>query len=178
MTEMACNEPGVMERENQFAGQLWKCSTIAFHDNQLVLSDGTDQNLLRFTPTVPPQPRFTLQGTKWGLSLFEESDDIAVSVEQVMAGAVPWIQIDGDRLTGSGGVNQVGGKVKVGKEGAVAFSHLASTQMAGPAGAMTQEQRFFSWLEASVRFELIEDRLRLANDDGTRVLIFTGSNAE
>ncbi|MGI9244899.1 MAG: META domain-containing protein [Verrucomicrobiales bacterium] len=58
MTEMG-SKPAVMKQETSFIGRLDKITTYAFDGEDLVLSDGTPENVLRFRAAVgaPVKPK-------------------------------------------------------------------------------------------------------------------------
>lgn len=73
------------------------------------------------------------------------------------------LTLEDGQASGAGGVNTFRGTYESPADGELSFSPLASTRMAGPEAAMTQEAAFLKALEATERFELDGDRLVLGN---------------
>jgi heat shock protein HslJ len=73
------------------------------------------------------------------------------------------LTLEDGQASGAGGVNTFRGTYESPADGELSFSPLASTRMAGPEAAMTQEAAFLKALEETERFELDGDRLVLGN---------------
>lgn len=73
------------------------------------------------------------------------------------------LTLEDGQASGAGGVNTFRGTYESPADGELTFSPLASTRMAGPEAAMTQEAAFLKALEATARFEMDGDRLVLGN---------------
>ena len=71
------------------------------------------------------------------------------------------LTLEDGKASGAGGVNTFRGTYESPADGELSFSPLASTRMAGPEAAMTQEAAFLKALDETARFELDGDRLVL-----------------
>ncbi len=106
-----------------------------------------------------------LEGTWFPVSLVRAGDlspaDRSVATELTLAAG---------RATGSGGVNRFRTTFAATGQCGISFGPVASTRMAGPDNAMTQESEFLAALTAATRFEITEGHLVLSDvDDNTLV---------
>jgi heat shock protein HslJ len=74
------------------------------------------------------------------------------------------------RVTGTTGVNRVVGRYEV-ADGTLAVLDAATTRMAGPPGAMEQEQRLLALLDAPRAFVVDGDRLELGDGETAALLV-------
>lgn len=113
-------------------------------------------------PTYPAD----LDGTWFPASFAGARDltpaDPAVDTELTLASG---------RATGSGGVNRFRTTFAATGQGGISFGPVASTRMAGPDSAMTQESEFFAALERARRFEITEGNLVLSDVDANTLVV-------
>ena len=105
----------------------------------------------------------SLDGT-WVLQSFGDSDEADPTVVSELTLA------DGD-ANGSAGVNTFQGTYDAGDDGALTFSPLASTMMAGPDNAMAQEMQFLAALDKTESFALDGDNLVLSDGSDTTLAV-------
>ena len=118
------------------------------------------------TDTPPPVPDVSLTDTYWKL-LEVVGQPVAVA-EQMRE---PQLVLNGQdgRFAGSGGVNRLmGGYTLDGSS--LTFSQVASTMMAGPPGAMQQEQAIVAALGRVRGFTITGDQLTLVDESGQPVV--------
>ncbi len=108
----------------------------------------------------------SLTDTYWKLL---DVDGAAVTVAEQMR--EPHLVLHGEdgRLAGSGGVNRLMGGYTV-DGGAVSFTQVATTMMAGPPEAMQQEQVILGALGRVRGFRVAGDRLTLVDEAARPVL--------
>ena len=101
-TEKACLDQAVMKQESTYFSLLNKVSHFDFDGSDLILSDGTDNNRLRFTPSKPKNAK-TLIHTRWIFTGFEnEEKDTGTEQEwKFLRGLETMVgfEIDGRTLT-------------------------------------------------------------------------------
>jgi heat shock protein HslJ len=74
------------------------------------------------------------------------------------------------RVSGSATVNNYGGPYTTGPGNTIEIGSLVSTQMAGPADAMAQEQAYMAALQKAATFKVTAESLTLLDDKG-KVLV-------
>lgn len=111
-------------------------------------------------------PDVSLTDTYWKLL---DVDGRHVEVTDVIR--EPQLVLNGQdgRFAGSGGVNRLMGGYTL-QGGALSFSQVASTMMAGPPEAMRQEQAIVAALGKVRGFDVVGDRLTLVDESGTTLL--------
>jgi len=89
-------------------------------------------------------------------------------VDGSMVDRAPFVQFEdgGRRLSGSGGVNRIGGPAQVGPTGVVELGPMVATRMAGSPESMDLERRFLRALERTRRLVLTGDALELFGGEG------------
>ena len=162
MTEMGCD---LWQQESDFIAVLTKANHFEVESDNLVLSDGTKANMLRFVPYQPNH--LPLQGTRWTVTHFTESDETTASATMVTSDPEVWLQINGDKVTGSGGCNQFHGGVKLADDGTIQFQPIASTRKACNEKVNQQEFKFFELLPQMTKYTINESTLTFSNADGT-----------
>ncbi|MGW1341971.1 META domain-containing protein [Kribbella sp. NPDC002412] len=164
-TAMGCDEP--RHRQDGWLSKIltsdpaWKLEG----DRLILTSGGTTISL---TDRETAEPDLALDGTKWSLETVISNDTAAhqAGSEKV------WITINGERVTGSTGCNELQGKVAQ-ATGKLTFGELATTRRACPGDAGKLEQTLLSGLKGDVSYEIDSNRLKLrAAGNG---LDFTGA---
>lgn len=117
-------------------------------------------------PAGPPVAEASLTETYWKLL---EVSGAPVEVAEAMREPSLVLGADG-RFAGSGGVNRLMGGYTAGAPGALSFSQVATTLMAGPPAAMAQEQAIVAALGAVTGYRIGGDRLTLLDATGAPVL--------
>ncbi|MFG1815555.1 META domain-containing protein [Kribbella sp. NPDC049174] len=133
-------------------------------DRLTVTSGGTTISL---TDRRTAEPDLALDGTKWSLEtvISGETASHQAGSEKV------WITLNGDRVTGSTGCNELQGKVARGT-GTLTFGEIATTRRACPGDAGKLEQTLLTNLKGDVSYEIDSNRLKLRA--GSNGLDFTG----
>ncbi|MEI8408345.1 MULTISPECIES: META domain-containing protein [unclassified Kribbella] len=133
-------------------------------DKLTVTSGGTTISL---TDRQTAEPDLALDGTKWSLETV-----ISGEVASHQAGSEKvWITLNGDRVTGSTGCNDLQGKVAR-DTGKLSFGEIATTRRACPGDAGKLEQTLLTTLKGDLTYEIDSNRLKLrASSNG---LDFTG----
>jgi heat shock protein HslJ len=93
----------------------------------------------------------------WIVARYRRDDDL---VEPSATGQRPTVEIDGDRLSGTMGVNRLTGRLVDGVPG----HPLAVTRMAGPPEAMRQEHRLLALIEETDHMEADSGGMRMSGD--------------
>jgi heat shock protein HslJ len=153
---------------------LWaKINRYALDGGELVLSDGTDKNQLRFVRPVKVEPK-PLRDTRWVLTGFEESDGPSVSHTTLVEGTeIDLVFAEENRISGTAGVNRFTGTCyALATSPKLAVRKLATTKKAGPPQAMAQETRFLQRLRSAIRYQIDGDRLTLSDESGAHRLLF------
>lgn len=81
--------------------------------------------------------------------------------------------VDG-RVAGCAGINRFGGQASVERD-RIRVGPLASTRMAGPPEAMAAEDQVLRALDATRRWEIVDDRLVLRDESGGELLVLAPS---
>lgn len=110
-----------------------------------------------------------LDGT-WTLESFGGANEL----EPAADGVTTTLTMAGGQATGNGGVNTFSGTYETPGEDALTFGPIASTKMAGPPEAQSQEDRFFKALDATEHFEINYGKLVLSDAGNNTLAIFTG----
>ena len=113
-----------------------------------------------------PPPPAKLEGTYWKLV---DLDGAPVVAPDADGGGEPHLLLDPNnkRAVGSGGVNRFSGSYTSDNNGALRFSPLAATKMAGPEPMMKQEDKFFAALSATTGYSLNDQTLELKGEGRT-----------
>ena len=93
--------------------------------------------------------------------------------------ARPYIRFEDNlRLSGFASVNRIFGSIQIDLNGAVTWSPVGATRMAGPIEAMNQETTFLSTLQQTKAFSLKEAALHTKTSNPKTYLIFTDQTIE
>lgn len=101
-------------------------------------------------------------------------ESVATSIDEESAAeapATPNVTFVDGAVFGSGGVNRFRGTYETDGEVALTFGGVASTRMAGPPEAMSQESRFFTALSATTAFGIVAGRLELRGAGGETLAV-------
>jgi heat shock protein HslJ len=172
-TEMGCQER-LMNFEMSFATVLGRITHFIVSDTELQLSDGTAHNQLIFKPYQTPPP-LDLHGTVWTLEYFEESDEIAVAVTQVLSERQITLSINEGSVEGFGGVSPYQGTVELGN-GSIKLSVSAASSGSASNELTGQQELYLNLLNNATQLQVDHLRLRISNSSGTQSLIFTPSS--
>lgn len=93
----------------------------------------------------------------WVVTRYRSDDEL---VEPSPVGHEPTLEIEGDRLSGTMGVNRLMGRL----ENGLPSGPLATTMMAGPPEAMGQEDRLLALLQETDHIEADSDGMRMSGD--------------
>lgn len=170
-TEMA-GPPNLMQLESTYLSLLAKVSKFNLSKDGLTLLDGTSKTKLQFLRPVPVIAT-PLPGTHWTLSSITQTRGESVSNSALVEGTSITLEIAKDGgVSGSAGVNNYTGNVKIGKGGNVKFEGFGRTKKAGPRLQMRQESNFLRQLRTMTKADAKGERLVLTNADGTTALHF------
>jgi heat shock protein HslJ len=131
------------------SGPAWKLEA----EKLTVTAGGTTISL---TDRKTAEPDLALDGTKWRLETVISGETAS---HQAGSGKA-WITLNGDRVTGSTGCNELQGKVARGT-GTLTFGELATTRRACPGDAGKLEQTLLGNLKGDVSYEIDANRLEL-----------------
>lgn len=143
------------------ADPAWKLTG----DTLTVRSGGTTISLL---DRETAEPDLALDGTKWTLQTVITGE---VASHHAAAGEV-WITLNGERITGSTGCNELQGVVARGT-GKLTFGEIATTRRACAGDAASLENTLLTTLKGEVSYEIDSNRLKLRTPTGG--LDFSGS---
>ena len=168
-TQMACDGP-LMDLESAYLAALGDVSGYQITGDQtgLVLTGGTAA--LTFVPEAPMQP-LPLEGTAWTLTTIATPGTQAVS--STIAGTKVTALFDMGSVSGSGGCNSYHGAYET-SGSSLTFGAVASTKMMCEQDVSTQEQQYFTALDATASFAIDGDQLTLSDDNGQMLLQFSG----
>jgi heat shock protein HslJ len=164
-TAMGCDQP-------RHAQDAWLTKILLSEptwklegDRLTVTSGGTTISL---TDRKTVEPDLALDGTKWSLEtvISGETASHQAGSEKV------WITLNGDRVTGSTGCNDLQGKVAR-DTGKLTFGEIATTRRACPGDAGKLEQTLLTTLKGDVTYEVDSNRLKLRTASANG-LDFTG----
>lgn len=93
----------------------------------------------------------------WVVTRYRRDDDL---VEPSATGQKPTLEIEGDRLSGTMGVNRLMGRLVNG----LPSDPLAMTMMAGPPEAMRQEDRLLALVKETDHIEADSGGMRMSRD--------------
>ncbi|RPI26136.1 MAG: META domain-containing protein, partial [Actinobacteria bacterium] len=111
-----------------------------------------------------------LEGTRWVL----DSIDDGTSSVQVLEGTEPFLEFDGETVSGSDGCNSFNGGVTVGPDDAIAFGQMAGTMMACEEAITIQATAINAALAGVITYQVDGDQLTLSADDGTGLVYGAG----
>jgi heat shock protein HslJ len=163
-TAMGCDQP--RHAQDDWLSKIllsepaWKLEA----DRLTVTSGGTT---IALTDRKTVEPDLALDGTKWSLEtvISGETASHQAGSEKV------WITLNGDRVTGSTGCNELQGVVARGT-GELTFGEIATTRRACPGDAGKLEQTLLTTLKGGLTYEVDSNRLKLRA--GSNGLDFTG----
>jgi heat shock protein HslJ len=153
MTAMGCDAP--RHAQDDWLAKIlqaepaWKLET----DRLTLTSGGTTISL---TDRKTAEPDLTLDGIKWSLETVISGETASHQAGSEKA----WITLNGDRVTGSTGCNELQGKVARGT-GTLTFGELATTRRACPGDAGKLEQTLLTNLKGDVTYQIDSNRLKL-----------------
>jgi heat shock protein HslJ len=118
--------------------------------------------------TVPP-PELT--GGRWVLVSYLDQEDNLVPVPQGIQASVTFR--NDSQVTGVSGCNDFSGSYQV-DGGLMTIGKVSSTEKAcrSPGGVMDFEQRFFSLLSDTTRYNIDENGLTLSHYDERKLMVF------
>ncbi|WP_344144745.1 META domain-containing protein [Kribbella yunnanensis] len=165
MTEMGC--PGGRDQLDLWLINLLKSSpTWKLSGNTLtVAADGTT---IALTDREIVEPDAAIDGTKWTLSGVIDSDSISHQVGAEKA----WITLNGDRVTGFTGCNELNGKVARAGH-IITFGELATTRRACAGDDGKLEWSLVNGLKGAMTYKIEAGNLTLSA--GTNGLTFTAA---
>ncbi len=131
------------------SGPAWRLEA----ETLTVTTGGTTISL---TDRKTAEPDLALDGTKWRLETVISGETASHQAGSEKA----WITLNGDRVTGSTGCNELQGKVARGT-GTLTFGELATTRRACAGDAGKLEQTLLGNLEGDVSYEIDSNRLVL-----------------
>jgi heat shock protein HslJ len=134
-------------------------------DRLTITSGGTTISL---TDRQTAEPDLALDGTKWSLETVISGETASHQAGSEKA----WITLNGERVTGSTGCNELQGKVAR-AAGTLTFGEIATTRRACSGGAGKLEQSLLNGLKGDVSYEIDSNRLKLRA--GGNGLDFTGT---
>jgi heat shock protein HslJ len=174
MTEIG-GPPEIMKMESTFTKLLGGVTRWKVDGETLILSDGTPKLELRFE-TPAAKKNLPLIDTRWTLIGTEENTGETSSMTALLPGTSVTLslQIDG-RVAGSAGVNRYQGKAETKEGQKIKFGPMMSTRRGGPEKHMKQEADFLKHLGKVSRWTVTGERLELADEKRSFVLIFEGS---
>ena len=104
-----------------------------------------------------------IEGIQWHLELLD-GDSLAPDARVTAT-------LDDGQLSGSGPVNRYGASYQI-ENGALRFSEIFSTRMAGPPHLMAAERTYFELLRAVCSYRVADERLEMLDDAGAVRLVF------
>ncbi|GAB2631414.1 META domain-containing protein [Kribbella swartbergensis] len=153
MTAMGCDAP-------RHAQDSWLMNVLKsepswkLEDDRLTLTSGGTTILLTDRETAGPD--LSLDGTRWSLETVISGD----TASHQAGSAKVWITVNGERVTGSTGCNELQGLVARGT-GKLTFGEIATTRRACPGDAGRLEQTLLDRLRGDVSYEIDANRLKL-----------------
>jgi heat shock protein HslJ len=126
-----------------------------------VTSGGTTISL---TDRETAEPVLALDGTKWSLDTVIAGETASHQVGAEKA----WITLNGERVTGSTGCNELQGIVARGT-GNLTFGELSTTRKACAGDAATLEKAIHNALKGEVTYSIEANRLKLRTPDGNGI---------
>lgn len=111
------------------------------------------------------------EGKTWKLAYYSSEDGEEI---QVLPGSKITAQFQNGQVTGNAGCNNYFGSYQV-EGGTIRFTEIGSTEMfcGEPEGVMEQETLFLQLLTTSASFDVAEDQLTIADNEGNAILVFT-----
>ena len=163
-TAMGC--PGPRQGQDAWLAKIISAEpTWKLDGSKLDLTAGG--TTISLTDRETAEPDLALDGTKWSLDTV-----ITGEVASHQAGSEKaWLTLNGERVTGSTGCNELQGKVARGT-GTLTFGELATTRRACAGDAAKLETALLNGLKGQVSYEVDSNRLKLHTSTGG--LEFTG----
>ncbi|TDD25244.1 META domain-containing protein [Kribbella turkmenica] len=165
VTAMGCDDAR-HKQDSWLSGLLRSGPSWTLEADRLTVTSGG--TTITLTDRETAEPDLALDGTKWSLETVVSGETAShqAGSEKV------WITLNGDRVTGSTGCNELQGKVAR-DTGKLTFGEIATTRRACAGDAGKLEQTLLGTLEGTVTYEVDANRLELrAAGDG---LDFTGA---
>jgi heat shock protein HslJ len=103
----------------------------------------------------------SIEGT-WAVTRYRVGDEL---VEPVASTGEATMTIEGDRISGTMGVNRFTGRLR----GVLPIGPMAVTRMAGPPEMMAQEDALLAHLQEADHFEVYVSGMRISRDGFTTV---------
>ena len=165
-TLMYCETPGVMEQEARFIDLLGSAAGCRIENDRLVVTDAEGATTLVFVKAAPAE----LAGTSWTLASLAENGTMIPVLDGTTVTAI--FNADGN-VGGNAGCNSYGAGYTV--DGAnLTIEPAIRTEMYcnEPPGLMAQEDRYLALLADVASYRIENDRLILADSEGTDLLVF------
>lgn len=122
------------------------------------------------TPPITPATFPEVVGTDWHLSKMIVGGKVVPLAKDAIV-TLSFEKTGG--IAGNSSVNRYFGSVKIADDGALAWSEIGMTMMAGPEPLMKQEMTYTTALRQTVRMLLLDGRLLLQSADGQTQLYFS-----
>ena len=157
-TAMACiGDAGQVETD--YLARLDAAATYSISDGTLTMRDGTGQEVLSFTESVP----VTLTGTTWSANGINTGTG---AVSSLVAGTTVTAVFAADgTLSGNAGCNTYNGTYEVSGE-TMTIGPLATTRMACEPDVSDQEANYLESLGRVTTYTIRGDQLELRDDEG------------
>jgi heat shock protein HslJ len=153
VTAMGCEQP-LMAQDGWLMKILSSEPAWTLANDRLTVTSGGTTISLTDRETV--EPDLALDATRWTLETVISGDTAAHQAGAEKA----WITLNGERVTGSTGCNELQGKVAR-STGTLTFGELATTRRACPGDAGKLEQSLLAGLKGDVSYEIDANRLKL-----------------
>ena len=137
----------------------------------LILSDGTEAHQLRFRTGARKVDR-PLKHLQWKLKGIRTGKGEAETHTPAGEREITFEIGDGNRISGSAGVNRYSGKAETDGKNGLVVGPLITTRMGGPPEAMERESAYLEKLQAVTRWKTDGSELTLTDDEGTFALIY------
>ncbi|GAA0603594.1 META domain-containing protein [Kribbella sandramycini] len=165
-TDMGC--PGRQDQDGWLTRILSDKPKWSLNATTLTIS--TASTTISLTDREVAEPDLAVDGTRWTLDTIIEGD---VASHQVGAEKA-WITLNGDRVTGSTGCNELQGKVTR-ADGKLTFGELSTTRIACSGEAGKTEAALLKALKGEVSYSVESNRLSLTTADGKGGVTFSAT---
>lgn len=173
ITEMAALDPAIMKLESTYIGLLEKATHWSIDEETLILSDGTKDNQLRFSPRVEGEANTTpLKGTNWRLIGIEKHHGDEVAFTEIPDSKITLSINDDNRAGGFGGVNRYSGTAKLAGKDGISFGPMMMTRKGAIGPAMQQEADYMKQLGQVAGWSIKGNQLKLSDEEYSFVLVF------